>query len=447
MSCSRLSKGKLSLFLGLVILVSETAAAVIYTSAPAQAAPVPTPVPGAPKALKVALVNFLSGVPATAGANSIKAGQLLIDRINTAGGIRGVKIQPMIVDEAGGVEKQVTELRRLVMEEKVDAVVGYLSSADCLGVAPVADELRTLTLYGGCGTSQLFERAQYKYVFRPVNYEGSENVAAALYALSIKPDLETIAGVNQDYAWGRDSWETFRRAMLKLKPNVRVVEALWPKLGAVDFSTEISKVLAVKADVVHNSLWAGFLDSFIKQAVPRRVFEQSLVVSIVGERSLLTARKDMPRGAIVGGRGGYLPYIWPDPKNPEAKNFYDAYEAKFGEFPIADAFYMAQNVLALKAAYEKAIDKLGRWPTVDEVIKALEFLEFDSLGIHVSMDLANGHQATHPQVFGITGSKRHPKWGFPLLENVQFFPAKRVNPPPGAKHLDWIASWPAGKGP
>jgi branched-chain amino acid transport system substrate-binding protein len=405
-------------------------------------------VPGAPKELKVALVDFLSGPAAKAGTAAIEAGRLIIARLNDAGGIKGVKIRPVVLDEAGGAAKQVTEYRRLVLEEKVDAVLGYLSSADCLAVAPVAEELKTFTIFNGCGTSRLFEEAQYKYVFRAVNYEGSENVAAALYALSIKPDLKTVVGLNQDYAWGRDSWATFIEAIRKLKPDVQVVDVLWPSLGPVEFSAEISKVLAAKPDIIHTSFWAGFLDSFIKQAAPRGLFRQSLVVAIVGERSLLAVGKDVPEGVIIGGRGGYIPYILPNPQAaPEARRFYDDYEARFGEIPIADSFNMVQVILAMKAAYDKATEVHGRWPTREEVIKALEFLEFDSLGIRVSMALGNGHQAIHPQVFGITGPRRHPKWGFPLVEKVKIFPAEKVNPPRGVKHLDWIRSWPEGKGP
>lgn len=402
----------------------------------------------APKELKVALVDFLSGPPAKAGTAAINAGRLFIEKINEAGGIGGVKIRPIIVDEAGGVEKQVTEYRRLVLDEKVDVVLGYLSSADCLAIAPVADELKTLTIFNGSGTSKLFEQADYKYAFRAVNYEGSENVAAALYVLTIKPDLKTVVGINQDYAWGRDSWETFDHAIRRLKPGVKVVETLWPKLGTVEFSAEISKALSAKPDVLHTSLWAGFLDSFIKQAAPRGVFKETQVVATVGERSIVTIGKEMPEGVIVGGRGGFVPYILPDPKaNAEAKKFYEIYEARFGEIPIADSFNMVQDILAMKAAYEKAIKAHGRWPTTEEVIKALEFLQFDSLGVRVSMALGKGHQAIHPQVFGITGTQRHPKWGFPLLEKVKIFPAEKVNPPPGVKHLDWIDSWPVGKGP
>src|SRR2546430_15377688 len=74
-------------------------------------------------------------------------------------------------------------------------------------------------------------------------------------SLTAKPDVKTVAGLNQDYAWGRDSWEIFIRALRKLKPDVQVVETLWPTLFPGDLSAEISKLLTAQPDVVFPSLW------------------------------------------------------------------------------------------------------------------------------------------------------------------------------------------------
>ena len=59
-----------------------------------------------------------------------------------------------------------TEYRDLVERQKVDVVIGYISSGDCLAVAPVAEELKKLTIFFDCGTPRIFEDAAYKYVFR-----------------------------------------------------------------------------------------------------------------------------------------------------------------------------------------------------------------------------------------------------------------------------------------
>ena len=119
-------------------------------------APVAVAAPkGAPAKLKVGMVDFLSGTAAVFGISTKRTSELLVDIWNKRGGIRGVPIELVIVDEAGGTKKQVTEYRRLVMEEKVDVVLGYTSSGNCLAIAPLADELKTLTVILVWGTSLL----------------------------------------------------------------------------------------------------------------------------------------------------------------------------------------------------------------------------------------------------------------------------------------------------
>ncbi|MBI4241760.1 MAG: ABC transporter substrate-binding protein, partial [Candidatus Rokubacteria bacterium] len=187
-------KSTLAVLLGLVAI----GALVFVASAPetaAQAKPA-----GAPAELKVGFVDFYSGGAAVFGASGKATTEWLVDKWNKEGGIGGVKIKLVIVDEAGGPDKQVTEFRRLVLDEKVDAVVGYTSSANCLAVAPVAEELKVLTIIHICGTHRLTEDRQLKYVFRTSNNQASDSVMAARYVLSVKPDVKTIAGANEDYA-------------------------------------------------------------------------------------------------------------------------------------------------------------------------------------------------------------------------------------------------------
>ena len=64
-----------------------------------------------------------------------------------------------------------------------------------------------------CGTSSILEAKKYRYSFRTQANGTPEMLAALLYLLKTKPDFKTIAVVNQDYAWGRESWEIFSTAL------------------------------------------------------------------------------------------------------------------------------------------------------------------------------------------------------------------------------------------
>ncbi len=413
--------------------------------------PTPTPSPSeervsgkAPAELKIGVVTFLSGAGAPFGVPARNAAELLVEALNAgrvpapydAVGIGGVPVRAVYVDEAGGPDKQVIEYRRLVLDEKVDLVIGYVSSATCLAVAPVAEELKTLTVFHTCATHRIFEDASYKYVFRTKSTELAYNVGAARYALEVIPDLKTIAGINQDYAWGHDSWTAFRDTVLQLKPDVQVVGEKFPKLFAGDYSAEITALLAARPDVIHSSFWGGDLEGLVIQATPRGLFEQSRGLFIIGEAMLPSLGRDVPPGLLIGAEGTHGALA---PDNELNRWFARTYTERFDVRPIHPAYHMALAVLGVKAAFEKAIaTNNGQWPTQDQVIAAFEGLEFKTPSGIIRMALANGHQAIEPVAFGITG-EFNPATGEAELTNVMSFSAECVNPPANMTGAEWIA--------
>jgi branched-chain amino acid transport system substrate-binding protein len=332
--------------------------------------------PTRPAEVKVGIVTFLSGAAAAPfGIPARNAAEVLIEELNagrapapySTRGIGGVPIRPVIIDEAGGAEKQVAELRRLVLEERVDLVIGYISSADCLAVAPVAEELRALLVMFDCGTNQIFEERSYRYVFRTHGHQILDNVGAARYILRIKPEVGTIAGINQNYAWGQDSWNTFRESMRRLKPEVRVLAEQFPRLFAGEYSAELSALLAARPDVIHTSFWGGDLESFLIQGLPRRIYERSTLVLTTGDTVLPRLGQQIPPGVVVGARG---PHGALAPNVPLNRWFREVYTNRFNVRPVYPSYHMSQAILGVKHAYEKASERQtaapgpprSRWP-------------------------------------------------------------------------------------
>jgi branched-chain amino acid transport system substrate-binding protein len=393
-----------------------------------------------PSEIKIAIVQFLSGAGAPHDASAVNTARLLTEQFNAAGGIEGVRLNTMYVDEAGSAADKVAEYRRLVQDEKITVTIGYTSSANCLAVAPVADELKTLTIFHVCANYRLIDKGVHKYVFRTAAHAASENISAALYVLATKPDLKTIAGLNYDYAYGRDSWDVFKRTILKLKPDVQVVGELWTKFLATEYSAEISRLLALKPDVIHTVNWGAGLTSLINQGETRGLFEQSLVMMTTG---LLNQAEILPKGAAFSGRGYHLQYPDPD-KNAGNREYLRSYKAKFNSMPDYQGTFMAQAFYGLKAAIEKAAKmKNGTWPTTEEIAAAMEGLEFDTPRGRVLV--RKDHEAVHEAMWGLTSGQKHPAFGYPILDQFRVFPASDVTPPEGKKTVEWIESWPTRK--
>ena len=105
--------------------------------------------------IKIGISTFLSGGAASSFGIPLKQGlEFMFKAINegkvpapyNTPGIGGKKVSYFFIDEAGGATKQVSEFRNMVQRQKVDVVMGYISSGDCLAIPSVAEELKQLTI-------------------------------------------------------------------------------------------------------------------------------------------------------------------------------------------------------------------------------------------------------------------------------------------------------------
>ncbi|CUI79917.1 branched-chain amino acid ABC transporter substrate-binding protein [Achromobacter sp. K91] len=388
-----------------------------------------------PKELNIGISTYLSGSASVFGVPARDAAEILIQDINANGGIDGVKLVPSYIDEGGGGEKLLSEYRRLA-EGGTRVMLSAISSGHCNIVAPVAEDLKVLNVLWDCGTEKALEGKKYKYVVRTQANATTEMVAQVLYLMKVKPDFKTIAIVNQDYAWGRDSRDIFLAALKKFKPDVKVVAEMFPKFGAADFSTEISRLQALRPDVIVSTSWGGDLDNFVRQASQRNLFKNSTFVLSLAESSLERLGNALPEGVYVGARGDHY-FLHPETKDdPQHQAFVKKFHDKTGAYPIYSVYHMVQAIQGLKAGYEKAIkDNAGAWPSPEQVAAAMHDVTFKGYGREVKMQRADG-QGLEAQLFGVT--KKSDKYPFKVLADITIVPAELVTPGVSDTSMEWI---------
>ncbi|MEX2520906.1 MAG: ABC transporter substrate-binding protein [Paracoccaceae bacterium] len=396
----------------------------------------------AQETFKIGVVTFLSGQAAQSfGVPAWDGGKMLVEKMNAGEvpapydtpGMGGLQIEAVVIDEAGGATVQVQEYRNLVQRENVDVVIGYVGSGDCLAVAPVAEELKQFTILYDCGTPRIFEDASYEYVFRTAAHATQDNVGLARYLKALDVKVETYSGINQDYAWGHDSWEDFKGAMGQIYPDAKIASELWPAFGAGQYGTEVSALLQGKPDLIHSSLWGGDLSALILQSLPRGLFQRSQVAFSAGDHALPPLGDNYPEGVVVGARGAYG-YMAPD---TELNRWWDEnYRATYDVMPVQAPYRMAQALFGLKTAVEKAMaENGGKKPNSEELAAAMANSSWESPAGLIEMANGDGHQAIQPIGFGRSQKNAE---GHIVLGDIIRFPARCVNPPADMKGLDWI---------
>ena len=249
--------------------------------------------------VKLGIVSFLTGPAASPfGIPGRNGAEIVIEAFNAGKapapfnqvGLGGAKIEAKYVDEAGTVANGVTEFRNLVQRDQVDAVVGYVSSGSCLAVTPVAEELKALTVLYDCGTPRIFEEKARSYVFRVSPHATMDSIGAARYLLAKKKNLTSFSGINQNYAWGQDSWRDFLGAMKVLAPKVEVDKVLFPKLFVGEYGAEVSTLLTSKSQALHTSFYDGDLEAFVYQEQARGLDKRMTIIMTTGEAAIWRLR-------------------------------------------------------------------------------------------------------------------------------------------------------------
>ena len=95
------------------------------------------------KVIKIGVVYDLTG-PFAGGGSELQylGAKIMIDWFNAHGGIDGYKVQPIYADAQSKPDVAINEAVRLIEQEKVDMLLGFYSSAECVPVAARVEEFK-----------------------------------------------------------------------------------------------------------------------------------------------------------------------------------------------------------------------------------------------------------------------------------------------------------------
>jgi branched-chain amino acid transport system substrate-binding protein len=132
-----------------------------------------------------------------------------------------------------------------------------------------------------------------KWAFRSVDNEVEAIVGGILTAKYFK-GVKTIAGINNDYSYGHDCWQSYQAVLKRYGMDVKPVLELFPKLGVTDFTSHIVSIQQAKPDLLMCSFWSGDAPILMKQAAAVGLFKQMKGVSRRPAASTTRSRRSSP---------------------------------------------------------------------------------------------------------------------------------------------------------
>jgi branched-chain amino acid transport system substrate-binding protein len=360
----------------------------------------------------------LSGPTAVYGEPVLKGAQMAVAEINANGGVLGRKLELLPRDSKASADEAVRLSRELIIKDNVDFLAGTLTSAEAPAVSTVAKENKIVFVAPTSKSTILTDAGHiHPYIFRVSSNTDVEGMAGATEMARFK-DVKTVATIAPDYAYGHDSINAFVKAIAKLRPDIKVVDEEWPKLGEADFTPFITAQMSKKPDAVYCSLFAGDFITFVKEATPRGYFkaiDNRLVdggeVGTTDEAQALG--KDYPFGIIADA---YDPVIWPDNEPPAHKKFIaDLKNFTHAKYASGWSVVGYQSIVALADGIKKA----GDTKSID-VSKALEGLSFPT-PVGERTFSVKSHETFAPEYWGVM--VKDPHYPFAIIKNAEMLPA------------------------
>jgi len=297
------------------------------------------PSPG--KAMKIGLITPLSGDVKTFGESVKNAFEIAVEEANAKGGVGGMKIGTVIVDDRNDPTEASNAANLLINQYRVKAIVGSVTSKTTIPVSDFAQSSRIPTITGTATNPKVTvaDGKRKDYMFRSCYTDSFQGTVMAKFAREAlqAATAAVLYDASNDYSKGIA--EVFRDAFTRLEGKVTAYESYGK--DDVDFSALLTKVKASNPDVL-------FLPDYYNKVglIAKQAREKGLKATLIGPDGW-----DSPELVKVGGdaiEGGYFSnHYSPEDTRPEVVNWVRKYREKFGQTPDAmgTLTYDATNML------------------------------------------------------------------------------------------------------
>ena len=314
------------------------------------------------KTVKIGFISSFSGPVAAIGTDMRNSFELALDHLGRKVG--GMPVEVIYEDDQIKPEVGVQKTQKLIESDKVDFMVGYIwSNVALASLKPLVDS-KTITFITNAGASQISGELCSPYVFTTSWNNDQTPQAVGLYMN--QKNVKTAFLIGPNYAAGKDMLEgvaaTFKGQILGRELTA------WP--NQLDFSAELSKARAAKADAIFAFYPGGAGIQFVTQYAQSGMKGQiPLYTAFTIDELSIPRLKDLAVG--IPGAQQWVN----DLPNAENKKFVTDYKAKYKSSP---SFYGAQTydaAILLDGALKETKGDMDK----DKLRKAIEKAPFKSV--------------------------------------------------------------------
>jgi len=282
-------------------------------------------------AIRIGVLNPLSGNLAPLGQDSTTGAEVARDMVNERGGVAGMRVEYAKAD-APSATAAVTEAARLLDQEGVKFIIGAYGSSISLAASAEAEKHKAIFWEMNSGSLKITGRGQ-RYTFRTTLTfkhlaEGAANALTEVVAprLKAKPTALRVVMMLEDSAYGSGMRPLLEEALAKAGIKPLAIEMYNAK--STDLSPLVLRFKDLAPDVVIASSYANDAILFARQARQYDFNFKALIGTGAGhgQADLVKALGKNADGIFTTGA---TLTINPAGLKPEAKALLDEFNKRF----------------------------------------------------------------------------------------------------------------------
>ena len=309
------------------------------------------------KKLLLGVAGAHTGDIASYGLPTLNAAKLVAKDINAKGGVNGMMVEVVAVDDQCKPE-QATNAATKIVADKVSIVIGHICSGATKAALPIYKDAKVVVMSPSATSTELTQSGNYPNFFRTISYDLIQGNAAANFATG-ELKVKKVAVIHDKGDYGKGFAESAKKALEDGKlAKVVLFEGITP--GGVDYSAVVQKIKAAGADCV---LFGGYHPEASK--IVTQMHKKGLKIAFVSDDGVKDDTFIKTAGADAEGVYATGPQILAD--NEIFKKAVADHEKDFGGKPGA---FFAQGYAAAQALLN-AVAKAGG-TDYDKVVAALQ---------------------------------------------------------------------------
>jgi len=210
--------------------------------------------------------------------------------------VAGKKIEVIFKDDGAVPDNSKRLAQELIVNDKVNLLVGFGVTPAALAVAPLSAEAKIPQIVMAAGTSIITERSPY--IVRTSFTLPQSTVIMANWAL--KNGIKKVVSMVSDYAPGIDAEGSFKDTFTK--GGGQVLESIRVPLANPDFAPFLQRARDAKPDAVFTFVPSGQGGTFVKQFIERGLDKAGIKIigpGDVTDDDLLNGMGDQVIGTVT----------------------------------------------------------------------------------------------------------------------------------------------------